>query len=483
MARFVPRWGRPRPSERGAVAVLMAALVVVLLGAAAIGVDIAQQVASKQQLRDTMDTAAHAGAYELPDNAAGATAAAVAMAKSNDPEADPVADLWCVVASQGLPPVVVSSQIPSTCNPGPPPYVPIAYPGMGCNDEICAIPCVPAQGDTCNTIRVADSKVVPFAFAPAIGYDEGSTGQVLSVACKGTCGQEVPNPMDVAVVADRTGSMSTADIGSMVNGIRSMLTVMTPSQQYVSLGSIGPAATSAAGSSSCRSAPYSGSLSTNGTAWKWMSLPFHDDYLTGGATPSLNGASHLVKAIGCLTTKSSTGTHLAAPMKSAARYLLGIDGNNLTSLPARVGTPRKVIIFETDGQPNEQFTNSSTPLTGTAYPGNPNGEKACENLVKVADNAKAEDILVITVAFNLTTQRCGGSSGPTVTGTLAAAASADKTGAASDADTDCASSASRAAENADGDFFFCAASGDDMSSLFVTAIGSASGGIRLIRLP
>lgn len=482
MPRGPRRWRR-RPRDRGAVAVLMAVLVVVLLGVAALGVDIAQQVASKQQLRDTMDTAAHAGAYELPDNGAGAEAAAVAMAKANDPEVNPVVDLWCVVGSVGALPTVDLTHIPSTCDPGPPPYLDVLYPGLTCDDSICAIPCVPAQGDVCNAIRVADAKVVPFAFAPAIGYDEGSTGQVLAVACKGTCGNDVPNPMDVAVVADRTGSMSTTDISSMIAGIRSMLTVMTPSQQYVSLGSIGPAASSAAGSSTCRSAPYSGSLGPNGSAWKWMSLPFHDDYLTGGTTPTVNGGSHLVKAIGCLTTKSSTGTHLAAPMKAAARYLLGHDTNNLSSLPARVGTPRKVIIFETDGQPNEKYTNGSIPLTGTALPGNPNGQTACNNLLGVADEAKAQDILVITVAYNLTTQRCAGSSGPTVTGTLAASASPDQNGVPSDADNTCATSTQRNIENADGDHFFCAASGDDMSSLFVRAIGSASGGIRLIKLP
>ncbi|QZY28704.1 pilus assembly protein [Nocardioides coralli] len=480
MKRVVRRAAR-RGQERGAVALIVAVLAVVLLGMAAMGVDIAHQVAKKQSLRDTMDTAAHAGAYELPDNGAGAAAAAVAMAKANDPTANPVADLWCVVGSVGTPPTVNVAHIPSSCNPGPAPYTAITYPGLVCDDSICAIPCVPAQGDTCNTLRVADSKDVPFAFAPVLGYDEGSTGVVVSTACKGSCGTGAPNPMDVAVVADRTGSMSSADKNSMIAGIKSMFSVMTPAQQYVSLGTIGPARTSAASDPVCRTDPYSGSLSSSGTSWKWMSLPFHNDYQS--APGVVNNNSNLVKAVTCLTRASSTGTHLAAPMKGAARYLLGKDANNLSSLPARSGTPRKVIIFQTDGQPNEKFSGGSTDLNNASYPGDGDGDDACNNLRDVATRAKAQNVLVITVAYNLTTQRCEGSSGPTVTGTLAASASVDPSGAPSDADNACSNVAQRAIENSDGDFFFCAASGDDMASVFVTAITSASGGIKLIQLP
>ncbi len=488
--RTLRRRFQRRRDEHGAVAVIVAAMVVVLFGAAALGVDIAQQVQSKQRLHDTMDTAAHAGAYELPGNGAGAAAAATAMAQANDSTTSPASTFYCIVgATATAPHVVLTSHIPSTCDPGPPPYTALTYPGLRCNDTICAIPCFPQapQNDVCNTISVADSADVPFAFAPAIGYDEGSTGLITSTACRGSCGNEVPNPMDVAVVADRTGSMSASDVTSMVSGIRGMLQVMTPAQQYVSLGTIGPAqaSPSAADLASCRSNPYSGSLSSTGTGWKWHSLPFHDDYLNAGSPATVNNNSDLVKAVNCLTRKSSTGTHLAAPMKAAARYLLGApnyEPNNLGSMPARTGTPKKVLIFETDGQPNESFSGNSTALGTTASPGNSNGTTACNQLQTVADNAKAQGILIITIAYNLGNDRCA-SGGSYVTDVLAASASPDSTGAASDSDNDCTTAALRSTENVDGDFFFCAASGDDMSSLFVTAIGSAGGGIRLIRLP
>ena len=65
---------------------------------------------------------------------------------------------------------------------------------------------------------------------------------MISVACKGSCGTINPNPLDVAVVADRTSSMGDADIDKLVLGIKGMLQVMTPSQQFVSLGAIGRSA-------------------------------------------------------------------------------------------------------------------------------------------------------------------------------------------------------------------------------------------------
>ena len=178
--------------EDGAVAVLVAMLVVILFICAALAVDITQKSLTRQTLHDTLDTAAHAGAFALPGDGVGAKAAALAMAKANDPTVVPQVDLWCVVASTGALKTVKSTQIPSTCNPGPAPYDVAHYPGLRCNTKLCAIPCVAEEGDMCNTVRAADSKVVPFDFAPVIGIKQGDTGAVSSVACKGSCGSEAP---------------------------------------------------------------------------------------------------------------------------------------------------------------------------------------------------------------------------------------------------------------------------------------------------
>ena len=284
-------------------------------------------------------------------------------------------------------------------------------------------------------------------------------------------------------------------------------------------------------------------------------------------------------------------------MKAAARYLLGKDPNNLSSLPARTDPVTKVIIFETDGQPNEEMdtkgttslddpsdifsnkesysqsaqvssgpTNASveessvdrrvngqtyrdtyytTPAvtTKTTTRTMTGGQTACANFVDVAAKAKAAGILVITIAYNLEgnvtcgSSNTGDSSSNTSNGTpvitsispsdagtysngkltlkanytrrvtvyqtvartvtrlvsvnaldsvvrntLASAASAGP-GGASVSDNSCTTDAERATENSDGDYFFCAASGQTMAPIFTTALSQVSKGIKLVRLP
>ena len=611
MRRLLPS----RPDESGAVALLIGMLTVVLVMFAAFAVDLGLQINKKELLNDALDSAAQAGASMLPGSSvqAGAKARAFALAHdATETGADiPNIDFWCVVASKasGATFIVDPSQIPATCYPGTSPWtVGANYKATGrpisCSPLICAIPCVEPTPNTgtpkfaCNTIRVYQGRDVPFQFSQAGGISKGSTGDLVSVACKGSCGTVAPNPMDVAVVADRTGSMSATDRDAMVAGIKSMLTVMTPDQQYVSMGTIGRGAVATTPTSepgtACPSTP-----STNQASGAWMSVPFSNNYLDNTFTAT-NSNSALVKGLSCLGA-SSTGTALAAPMKAAARYLLGLAGNNLSALPTRQDPVTKVLIFETDGQPNEapatggtaslsdptdlfsnvgNYTTSGPVTTGPVTSGpvsatqtrttgtgatlqtwtdtykstyrtttnttsntRNGGQQACANLGAVATNAKAQNILVITVGYNLANTYCGSSntarpntstdadSAPTITSVTPAAAqkmvngkptldttytgnatvnqTVDRTttavnwsdapdptvlttlaGAASPvngvpsvANSNCSTTAEQAAENADGDYFFCAASGSDMATIFRTALSQTSKGIKLMKLP
>ena len=459
--------GQRRRDESGAVAIVVGLMAMLLMMFAAFAVDIGLQVNRKQQLQETLDAAAQAGAFELPGSANTAQTKALEFAAAHDPSETgslaPNVDFWCLVASK-----LVSGSyqpqpwdIPATCYPGTGPYTAGAtYKTTGrsiaCSAKLCAIPCVEPTPNTatpkvaCNTIRVYQGRSVPFAFAPAGGIPRGGTGNLISVACKGSCGTVAPNPMDVAVVADRTQSMGATDIASMVAGIRSMLQQMTPQQQYVSLGTIGrsqPLTTGQTGT--CNSSAKGLSWpSSSGATGQWMPISFSDNYLD--AARNLNTTAPLVKGVDCLTNMSDAlqGTVLAAPMKSAARYLLGLDPNNLSTMPARNETATKVLIFETDGQPNEhQPTSGSTTLTMAGdvfshtmsidpagvtttqadtssssststrvtttvthnktvthtYNG---GANACQNLVDVATQAKAAGILVIMIGYNMTGKQC-----------------------------------------------------------------------------
>ncbi|MCW2738158.1 TadE/TadG family type IV pilus assembly protein [Nocardioides sp.] len=571
--------------EDGAMAIMVALMAVVLFFAAALAVDISSLAMERQQLHDNIDAAAHAGAYELPNNGTGAMAKARAMALTQDPTLSPETDLWCIVGSTGSTKAVRTEQIPATCTPGSPPYTAASYPGLRCDTIICAIPCFPDQGDKCNSMRVSDEKIVPFGFA-SIGEwllsngvndrREGSTGAVTTVACKGSCGNDTPNPLDVVVMADRTASMKYADREAMKVAILNMLKVMTPSMHYVSFGTLhksrttdytakantygpqkddfivnncltgcsvaqeksydsstlrnynghwdgtgdtngdgrcyteastkAPASTSTVidtytytpttGTPTTTSRPAPG-FGTNAQiiSGTWTPVPFSNNYLSTVASPTsvatLNNASALVDGISCLpqSIAAEYGTHLASAFKGGVAKLLS---GETASMPARPGTPRKVLVFETDGMPDESGPsfgntelNSGDLSAGTQTAGGPPG---CNNLISVADKAKAQDITVITIAFgDAATARCRKGSTSTayaaVRDVLANAASPDpNTGLPSTANA-CNTPALIEAENVDGDYFFCAADGASLSNIFTTAITQVSNGIRFVKMP
>jgi hypothetical protein len=474
------------------VSVLVAFLVTVLFACAALGVDIASQVNERQALHDTIDYAAHAGAFELPSgNPAGA---ATSLATSNDPAATPTVDLFCVVGSKLVSGtyIVDDAHIPTSCNPGAAPYTAGTYPGLRCNSTICAIPCFTAQGDQCNTVRVTDEKTVPFRFAPVIGVNQGSTGSISSSACKGACGSLAPNPIDFAVVGDRTGSMSGAE-ADLETAIESLLEYLTPSQHHVALGTIGRSAPAGSGSGNtapltCRSKPSSAR-----DTGPWFPVGLSNDYDLTDVTPpsspaSLNisggAASRLAQAADCIgNSNSSTGTYLASPMRAARELLTGTCPAALCvpGLALRPGV-KKGIIFMTDGEPNE----SNNP--GNSYPYSSNGTTACNNAKTEATTAKSNGILVVTIAFRLENVRCNGGSTEKVTDTLAAMASPRSNGTASvddggGAGPGCNTTAEINGENADGDFFFCTPTAAQLEPIFRTAASQIAGGIRLVRLP
>ena len=250
------------------------------------------------------------------------------------------------MASTGAGKQVASGQIPATCDPGT-----YSTAQVRCNTKICSIPCPTTA--RCNTIRVSDSKDVDFDFAPIIGRKKGSTGSVASAACRGACGETLPNPMDVVFMADRTTSMADEDREDMQTAIVESLGVMDPTLHYVAFGAMHKSKAT----TSCATASTTSSDGAKGG--KWIAIDFTNDYRANRDSP-ISSTSGLVRGVKCMPSGAvpglSTGgygTHLASAFKGAARYLLGLDPNNLSSLPKRAGTAKKVLIFETDGQPDE----------------------------------------------------------------------------------------------------------------------------------
>ena len=500
------RWSKHR--DRGATAVVIGLTMVILMGAAAVSFDTANLALQRQSLRNLVDAAAQAGAGYLPD-ATLAINEAKKYATKYDSSFTPDVTAWCMVTSTGATKQVASGQFPGTCDPNPSGshvYV-NGSGGVKCDEFLCAIPCT-VTGAQCNALQVAGKKNVPFYFAPAIGIPTGSTGSVSSVSCTNLCnGGGTINPLDVAFVADRTPSMSNADFSSMQAGIYNTLKYMTPELQFVTLGTIHGSRPTAACPTTLGPA-----IATGGTGYypdggargsTWMPLSFSNDYLTGtmtSTTRTQNATSALVKGVNCMdhSTASSSypwGTHLAAPLKAAARMLLGKTTSNLGTLSLTrsslipAGTKVKQwIIFETDGMPEETIgwnskpykdsstLASSTDLDNALEPTSKNNPtNGCANFADVADRAKKAGLNIIMIAYgSATTKMCGTKA---VKDVMAAAASPTASGP-STAPSTCA------AANTDNDYYFCATTGTELAAIFTTALKAAtSGTTKFVKMP
>jgi hypothetical protein len=350
-----------------------------------------------------------------------------------------------------------------------------------------------------------------------------------------------------------SGSGSDSNLSGLRTGLESMLKSMTPAQQYVAFGAIHKSrdVTNTSGANNLTQPLASGATIFNEnakvckttwfgtcTSWQaatrtnvfsgtWVPVGFSKDYQT--STGTLNTSSDLYASIHNLTyanlttsgtngtsatyywnqlfsgtnssgdptyTKSGTGTHLASAMKGAARYLLanvdadgfvsGLDDGTRLALQK---TPRNVIIFETDGSPDEIFTNASSDsaaqlsLSNSDDIGSTDDSRACSNFAKVAQNAKAAGITIITIGFGGVNSATCGSGSKTVRSVLAGAASTQTSVTGSGvADSTCSTDADVAAENSDGDFYYCAKSSLDLSSVFTAALGQLTGGTKFMAI-
>ena len=204
MRRSVVALLRPKPTppprrdgERGQVIVLFTFFIVVLLGFAAIVVDLGVLRNANQNLWNALDSGALAGAMNLPADGNAAQLTGMQYADSNYPGAIPPGrvsqSFRCLIGDRNHDNLPDLSDIPMTCNPGV-----VAASAWRCGHGICTAPCDPAEGDTCNTLVMTGSVSVPFRFGGAVGVNDGDTQVVISAACKGPCGSEPVALVDVA---------------------------------------------------------------------------------------------------------------------------------------------------------------------------------------------------------------------------------------------------------------------------------------------
>jgi Mg-chelatase subunit ChlD len=439
-------------SEDGAVMVLSALVIIVLFAAVAFVIDLSRLWHERQVLQNAVDFGALAGAQELPANdaATGSVAAAEALRVTLDnapwlTPAQVTITFRCVVGDRdgdGAPDV---TDVPTICGP---------QSGTWPADEWrtrrgrSIHMCNPFAGDRCNTVAVRTSNAVDYIFAPVIGVDSGNTGGVSAASCKGSCGA-APAPLDVAVVFDRSTSMTTADMANARNANLALLDFYDSSQHHVGLVGLPYHDLS----DPCRVTPNQ--TYPNATASRWILHGLSSTYDRPDGT--LNPASTLVQRINCLQRAPNNmnpnprggHTDLGDPM-AAASWMLQTTG--------RPDVP-DVIIFLSDGEANQ-----------------PRNSPPCSYANTRATTAKAADVEIFTIAYGVAGARCGEDTAGPWRGRFASTFfAAMATDSFDDAPGGCS-----ATENTDGDHYFCESGSSDLEPVFRQVAEQALGHSRLV---
>lgn len=348
----------PRNDERGQVVVLVALVLIVLLGAAALVIDVGRAYVAKRHLQASADAAATAGALELPD-------AAVAVAYAQEYSGR----VGAKNHETKLPPVTAT--VTTKC--------------------LSSYPCNPV-----NTIVVEQSTVVPTIFARVLGIDQ------FTIRARATAlmGQGVPKPANVVIVYDRTNSMNqpcTAG-GSKMNcvrdGILAFLESMDPAYNEVGLVVYPPGS----GGAPCAFTPKgTDGPTTDYDAYPngYLVVPLSTDYKASASSP-LNSGSALVSTVGCLKAHGTTAT---APAIDAAQGVLAASHEPQV---------QDVIIFLTDGEANYGPCTDANGDQVCENNSSPYRARPCRQAITSAQAATAAGTWVYGIAYDTDNVHCWG---------------------------------------------------------------------------
>jgi hypothetical protein len=457
--------------ERGAILVITAIVIILLFVLAAIAVDLSVMSQRRQNLWNSADAAALAGASQLPDDPAQAEALALAYAAANDSElASGVSvSFRCVVGDRdgdGQPDAI---DVPFACDPDPSnPNPPAAVPAGSfvCDNGVCASPCDPnLAGVRCNTLVLEADKQVPYNFAPVIGIDSGET-EVRSAACRGSCGQELGGPVDLMIVLDRTGSMNTSGaIDDAVVAAKAVLGFFDPSLQHVGL-TILPAGQ---GGDPCSVAGAPGTFLSVGLSSDYQDNPDEDVTVPADGINDIDSTSQLVQNIDCLSSNASGRTDLGSPIQDLAWGSPDAMTELLTN--GRAGV-RKGILFLSDGKANEPGSSYNPGLLPFGW-----NDRPCGYASDMAADAKAAGIEIITIGLGVAGKICDDDTTGLWQNVGVPQLLADM--ATGTNNFDCSSPT----VNTDGDNFFCEPNSGELTKVFLAAAAQFASGSRLVYLP
>jgi Flp pilus assembly protein TadG len=379
--------GRLHGDQRGVIAIIVAFSLTVVMGFAAIVVDVAYLFHAKRVVQASTDAAAIAGAMQLSSGTpAQAVATATAYsAASGDNNADP--------------------RLSITVNPQ-------------------TVNCTGGTGAACtvtttnpNGIKVSETTTVPLFFGRVLGINSATVSATAYALQTGGMARIT----DVMIIVDTTASMNSGDSSCSgatrencaLTGFRTLLAGFTPPTQNVGLMVFPGLKTAAAAAEDydCSSstptssdiAMYNASANPPTTTPPiYLVVPLSSDYKSGS---SLNTNSNLVKAArggaaGCtagLSAIGGAGTFYADVIAAADNYL---DANG------RPGS-NKMIILLSDGDATSQSPGQISTSKGT---------NECHAGITAAATAKSSGITVITIAYGSPgSGSCGTDTSPTIT--------------------------------------------------------------------
>lgn len=194
--------------ERGQTLPLVVISAAVLIGFCGFAIDMGRVWVAKQELQRAIDAATLAAGQDLPDSS---TAYSQAVAYAGTGTRNPVTG-WGVTAN--------APTVTFECDSSGPDYTSGSTPtcltdssGNGCHPS-GSNAVLPSGATTCNAVRVTETATVKTSllslFIPSFTVSATSTATARQAG--------VPNPMDVYVILDTTGSM-TQSCSATVSGI------------------------------------------------------------------------------------------------------------------------------------------------------------------------------------------------------------------------------------------------------------------------
>jgi Flp pilus assembly protein TadG len=360
---------RPQ-EERGQVIVLMVLMLVVLLGFAALVVDVGYAYYAHRSLQSSADAAALAGAQELP----------------NATQAELIARQY--------------SSSPGNKN---------SKGNINGVTTTVTTKCVVSLGgcSPMNAVVVMEQAPTKTFFAGLLGLPSFTIKAQATAAMRGG----TPKPAHVMIVLDRTGSMGTActiggtKLDCAKAGLNAFLGAMDPAYDKVGLVAFAPHSGNVCNTpKTTNGAPSDYDVYTN----NYLFVPLSSDYKTSATSP-LVPTSPLVSTINCI---KAGGTTVFAAAIDKARTTLAANHDP---------EAQDVMIFMTDGEAN--YGACATPVNSVCSNNtSPYRTNPCRQAVTSADQATAAGVWVFGIAYDTPGAGCLGwkSTGTNSSGTSCA---------------------------------------------------------------